>query len=104
MSAKEWLSDEIAILMDFTGDLYRNQDECVRDGNIINFNAGVQLPWTDKSDIDSRVKARMIVLLDRIEPKLYWTSKRSVWHVNLRDYPDLDYAIEAISESSLVIA
>lgn len=96
MSATKWLNDELAILLDFTGDIYRNRGECIRNGNIIDYNAGIVLPWSKRSDIDTPVKERMRLLVNEIDPKLFYEKNRVEWCINFNEYPDLDSAIDAL--------
>ena len=94
--AEEWLNNEMAILLDFTGDLYRHQSECLRNGNIIDYNTGIVLPWSKRSDIEKATKDRMKGIVDNISPQLFYPKNQVEWCLNLADYPTLDAATTAI--------
>jgi hypothetical protein len=91
-----WLEDEVKILLDFIGDLYRHPSECLRNGNIIDYNVGIMLPWSKRSDIDRDTKERMKQLVDNISPPLFYQKNKVEWCLNIENYSMLEDAVTAI--------
>lgn len=90
-------SEAYDILVDFVADLYDNAEELLRDGEYINMQAGVTLPWSKRSDVSAPVKAEMKSIVDRLDPPLFVElSNGRVWRMNTKDYPTKQQAIEAI--------
>ena len=100
MSASNWTQDKLAILLDFTGDIYRHSNECIRNGNIIDYRAGIQLPWAKRSDLSKSVKERIKALLAALTPELFSQGDQREVFINFADYPTLDSAVLAIKNAA----
>ena len=81
--------ESVKILIDFVADLYDNAKELLRDdGQTINLQAGITLPWSKRSDIPANIKGEIKSLIDEIVPPLFTElSGGRVWQLNTAQYP-----------------
>lgn len=91
--------ESVSILVDFVADLYDNAKELLRDdGQTINLQAGITLPWSKRSEIQPNIKAEIKSMIDEIEPPLFIElSGGRVWQLNTAQYPTKLDAIKAMS-------
>lgn len=92
-------TESFRVLVDFVADLYDNAKELLRDdGQTINLQAGITLPWSKRSDIPASIKAEIKSMLDEIEPPLFMElSGGRVWQLNTAQYPTKLDAIKSFS-------
>lgn len=91
--------ESVRVLVDFVADLYDNAKELLRDdGQTINLQAGITLPWSKRSDIPANIKAEIKSMIDEVEPPLFMElSGGRVWQLNTAQYPTKLDAIKSLS-------
>lgn len=91
--------ESVRVLVDFVADLYDNAKELLRDdGQTINLQAGITLPWSKRSDIPANIKAEIKSMIDEVEPPLFMElSGGRVWQLNTAQYPTKLDAIKSFS-------
>lgn len=91
--------ESVRVLVDFVADLYDNAKELLRDdGQTINLQAGITLPWSKRSDIPANIKAEIKSMIDEVEPPLFIElSGGRVWQLNTAQYPTKLDAIKSFS-------
>jgi len=91
-------TNAVAILADFLVDLYDHADTLLRDGETVNLQAGVTLPWSKRSDVPAQTKAAINAILKGIEPPLFVEhSGGRVVKLNTNQYPTKQDAISVLS-------
>lgn len=85
------------ILLDFLTDLYSQGDEVIKaDGRLAK---GVVAPWVAKSDLSLPIKRKILDLINQTTPKIFSQEGTQPWKLNLKAYPDIYSAIEALDAS-----
>lgn len=85
------------ILLDFLTDLYGQGDEVIKaDGRLAK---GVVAPWVAKSDLSAPLKRKILDLINQTNPRIFSQEGTQPWRLNLKAYPDIHTALDALNAS-----